>query len=590
MTLTLLLLVANSLLIWKTQRDFGYIAEVEFELQKLRASIVHLDEILTMSCRLSAATGDLQWEQRYREYEPLLDQAIRQAIELTPESNNVDAAAQTDAANVKLVRIENQAFDLVRRGQLKEASALLAGAEYSQQKQIYSDGMQRLAVAIDKTITDGVGRYRLHQVFAVTCTVLGSLVLAVTWFATLRIVHRDNVRRRQAEEALNTAHAQLELRVQDRTKELQESEQRFDSAARGSHDGLWNWDIRSDSEWWSPRFYELLGYDDGEIEASFAQFQDLLHPDDKQRTLAAIASHLDDQVPYDIEYRLRTKSGTYRWFSARGQAIWNDVRAPVRMAGSIRDITDRIAAEQALKQRARELEVANRDLQEFAHITSHDLREPLRAVSGFCSLLAQRYQALLDEQGKEFMQHIVEGASRMSNLLDGVLAYSRVGTHGSSFEQVDCNKVLETALANLHTAIEESHANVEHDNLPTITCDKTQLVQLFQNLIANAVKYRDERNPQIHVSAAKDGDFWQFRVQDNGIGFDSSQSEGIYDIFRRLHTRDEYAGLGLGLAICKRIVQRHGGRIWAESETGVGSTFYFTISERAQGEPTNIIK
>ncbi|MGB6042098.1 MAG: ATP-binding protein, partial [Pirellulales bacterium] len=188
------------------------------------------------------------------------------------------------------------------------------------------------------------------------------------------------------------------------------------------------------------------------------------------------------------------------------------------------------------------------------------------------------------------MQHIVEGASRMSNLLDGVLAYSRVGTHGSSFEQVDCNKVLETALANLHTAIEESHANVEHDNLPTITCDKTQLVQLFQNLIANAVKYRDKRNPQIHVSAAKDGDFWQFRVQDNGIGFDSSQSEGIYDIFRRLHTRDEYAGLGLGLAICKRIVQRHGGRIWAESETGVGSTFYFTISERAQGEPTNIIK
>ena len=198
-------------------------------------------------------------------------------------------------------------------------------------------------------------------------------------------------------------------------------------------------------------------------------------------------------------------------------------------------------------------------------------------VANFTQLLADRYRDKLDQDGVDFVAYAVDGATRMQRLIQDLLMYSRVGTRGKSFEQTDCNEVLGAAIANLQVAIEESGAVVGHDELPTVMADGSQLAQLFQNLVGNALKFRSETPPRVHVSAVRKGTGWVFSVRDNGIGIDSQFGERIFVIFQRLHARGEYPGTGIGLALCKKIVERHGGRIWVESEIGKGSTFFFTI-------------
>jgi light-regulated signal transduction histidine kinase (bacteriophytochrome) len=213
-------------------------------------------------------------------------------------------------------------------------------------------------------------------------------------------------------------------------------------------------------------------------------------------------------------------------------------------------------------------------------VASHDLQEPLRMVTSYLQLIAQRYRGRLDAAADEFIAFAVDGAARMHRLISDLLAYSRVGTRSRAFEPVDCQAALDQALANLEIAIEEAGATVTRDPLPIVPADEGQLVQLFQNLIGNAVKFHGQAPPCVHISAQRRreaGDEWYFSVRDNGIGIDPQQFERIFMIFQRLHTMAEYSGTGIGLAICKKIVERHGGRIWVESQPGQGSTFYFTL-------------
>jgi PAS domain S-box-containing protein len=225
-----------------------------------------------------------------------------------------------------------------------------------------------------------------------------------------------------------------------------------------------------------------------------------------------------------------------------------------------------------------ELSRSNADLQQFAYAASHDLQEPLRTVSSFTQLLERRYKEKLDSKAEEFIGFIVEGSRRMQILIDDLLAYSRVGTKGEGFQPVPMEEVLTESLANLQAALEETGAQVDRDPLPVVSGDRLQLVQLFQNLLSNALKFhKPGEPPRLRISARRSGSEWSFSVADNGIGIDPGQLDRIFVIFQRLHGRQEYPGTGIGLALCKRIVERHGGRIWVESEKGKGSVFFFAL-------------
>jgi len=245
------------------------------------------------------------------------------------------------------------------------------------------------------------------------------------------------------------------------------------------------------------------------------------------------------------------------------------------------DITERKHAEEALKETLADLTRSNEDLQQFAYVASHDLQEPLRNVATCLQMLEKKYRNSLDTDTDKLIRFSVEGATRMRALIQDLLAYSRVATKGKAPERIDCEQVLERALKNLRSSIAEAESVITHDPLPTIRVDDTQLLQVFQNLIQNAIKFRRHEPPKVHVCAVKNKNEWIFSVTDNGIGIKTDQFERIFVIFQRLHKRDHYDGTGLGLAIVKKVVERHGGRVWVESELGVGSTFYFTIPEKA---------
>ncbi len=247
-----------------------------------------------------------------------------------------------------------------------------------------------------------------------------------------------------------------------------------------------------------------------------------------------------------------------------------------------KDLERRVAERTAeLAERAKDLERSNTELQQFAYVASHDLQEPLRTIASFTQLLAKRYNDKLDDKAREFINFAVDGSKRMQILINDLLAYSRVGTQGKPFTPTRCDAVLDRILKNLKTGIESSGAVITRDPLPVVMADEVQLAQLFQNLLTNAMKFRGADVPRIHISAAPDGTKWKVMVRDNGIGISPEHHDRIFVIFQRLHTKTQFPGTGIGLAISKKVAERHGGRIWIEPSPGGGTTFCFTIGDRA---------
>ena len=276
--------------------------------------------------------------------------------------------------------------------------------------------------------------------------------------------------------------------------------------------------------------------------------------------------------------------GVIEFFSARIEQPDEEwLRMFAAIGSQIGQFIERKRMEEALADKARELERSNQELEQFAYVASHDLQEPLRMISSYTQLLARRYADKLDADGHEFVKFAVDGATRMQALINDLLTYSRVGTKAKAFAAVDTAEVMQRVLKNLEVAIQESQARITVDQLPVVTGDATQLTQLFQNLVGNAIKFRGEPPPVIRISAFRatnDGPTcWQFAVRDQGIGIESQHFERIFVIFQRLHSRDEYPGTGIGLAVCKKIVERHGGQIWVESKPGAGTIFHFTLRE-----------
>ena len=291
------------------------------------------------------------------------------------------------------------------------------------------------------------------------------------------------------------------------------------------------------------------------------------------------AEALAQQIGTGIELRGRRKYGS----EFPIEIMLSPLESPegILVTAAIRDITERKKSEERLVKTVGELKRSNDELQQFAYVASHDLQEPLRMVASYTQLLAKRYIGRLDSDADEFIAYAVDGSNRMQGLIRDLLAYSRAGTNGKDLHQISSEKALKDALANLRATIQESGALVTHDSLPVITTDDTQLTQVFQNLVGNAIKYHSAEVPRVHVSATKNGGKeWTFSVRDNGLGIDPQYFERIFVLFQRLHGREEFKGTGIGLTICKKILERLGGRIWVESQPEKGSTFYFALPER----------
>ena len=309
------------------------------------------------------------------------------------------------------------------------------------------------------------------------------------------------------------------------------------------------------------------------------------HPDDRDVTDAQRARvRAGEARSVRFEKRYLRKDGSTVWVSLGVALLRDELGTPRYEIAMFDDITERKQAEAALREAHEELKRSNAELEQFAYVASHDLQEPLRMVSSYTQLLVRRYGEKLDADAKEFMGFIVDGAARMKQLIEDLLAYSRVGSKGKDFKRVELDRPLRRALANLKAALAEAGAEVTHDALPALEADEAQLAQLFQNLIGNALKFRAARAPRIHVGVAEHPGCIEIAVRDNGIGIEPQYFERIFMVFQRLHSKGEYPGTGIGLAICKKVVERHGGQIRVESTPGEGSAFIFTLpKERANG-------
>jgi PAS domain S-box-containing protein len=394
----------------------------------------------------------------------------------------------------------------------------------------------------------------------------------------------------------------LDITERRRAEEaLRRSEERYALAQRAADMGSWDWDIESNALFWSEQIEPLFGFDPGEFEGTYDAFLNTVHPDDRDFVVESVNACLEDpDREYAIDHRIVWPNGEVRWVSETGDVIRNTQGQPIRMLGIVQDVTQSKQAEMALAQKTAELARSNAELEQFAYIASHDLQEPLRKVRAFGDRLEDKYGDLLEERGRDYLDRMRNAAHRMQRLINALLSYSRVTTQARPYEPVDLDDVLREVLSDLELRIAQSGGQIRVGDLPTLHADGLQMHQLFQNLLTNALKFhREGEAPVVNVSARcfaaqeaaehedfPDVAFCQIRVEDEGIGFDQKYVDRIFDPFQRLHGRGQYEGTGMGLAICRKIVERHGGRITADSQPGEGAAFIVTlpICQRMEGE------
>jgi PAS domain S-box-containing protein len=373
-------------------------------------------------------------------------------------------------------------------------------------------------------------------------------------------------------------------------KQLQENEERLRLALEAGRLGTWELDTATGRNWFSPETEALWGFAPRTFPGTFAAFMATIHPNDharvQQMAQQIAAGQSPERLDYRLDYRIVRPDGDVRWIEAFGQFFAPTPGGPVcGSRGVVMDITERKQAEAERELLLRELQRVNEELQQFAHVVSHDLNEPLRTMRSYVQLLAQRTKGKLDAEAAEDMAFIADAAQRMQQMLADLLAYTRAG-QTPALRAVDCEAVLAQVLNALQTQVTECAAIITHDPLPIVHGDATRLGQVLQNLIGNALKFCETKPPRIHITARQEDQHWRFAVRDNGIGIDPRHSERIFGAFQRLHARKEYPGTGMGLAICKKIVEQHGGRLWVESRPGEGSIFYFIVSDiRGRGGP-----
>lgn len=394
-----------------------------------------------------------------------------------------------------------------------------------------------------------------------------------------------------AKEGSNPRHLCMIENITDRKiqeESLRESNERFEYASKATSDVIWDWNLQNNKVIRAGNgMHELFGYDSETISRDNNFWAKHVHPEDLNRVIERREKILNEtqEIYWEDEYRFLKSDGKYSFVHDKGFIIRDEKNIPVRMTGATQDISERKEVEILLKElnnkleiRAEELEKSNSELERFAYVASHDLQEPLRMVTSFLALLEKKYNYQLDSTAQQYIHFAVDGASRMKVLIMDLLQYSRTSRSRDAVGNTDMNSVLKEVLQTFDEKIKELKAEFRVSTLPILpNTRRTQMVQLMQNLVGNALKYHGKKQPEIEISAAENEKDFIFCVKDNGIGFDKKYAERIFVIFQRLHSRSEYSGTGIGLSICKKIIEIHGGNIWVESEIGKGSSFYFSI-------------
>ncbi len=387
------------------------------------------------------------------------------------------------------------------------------------------------------------------------------------------------------ERAKNLLLIILENRIAQ--EDIKLSNQRYDLVAKATNDVIWEWNLDTNTIVSANEgFGRVYGYNPGKLLGDYDTWKKWIHPEDFERVIEKRRSILKNpyHLYWDDEFRIINKEGKYYFMYHKAYIVRNETGKAIRLFGAMQNISQRkedeallIELNNRLKQRADELAASNVELERFAYIASHDMQEPLRMITSFLQLFKKKYEDQIDETAEQYIHYAMDGAERMKKLITDLLEYSRIGSNKDSFERVDTNILLNEVVAVFMNRIAETNATIAVGELPVIHANKTQMFQLFQNLIGNALKYSGKIQPHIQIEGKEEEKQFVFSVRDNGIGIKPMFFEKIFVLFQRLHHKNEYSGTGIGLTICKKIVERHDGKIWVESQPGVGSCFYFAI-------------
>lgn len=379
----------------------------------------------------------------------------------------------------------------------------------------------------------------------------------------------------------------LEVQVDRQSLQLKKSNERFEYATMATSDAIWDWNLLNNEVYRSENFEKLFGYPISDFNSRHKFWDSKIHPDDKEKVNLNLQQSLEGNDNYwNQEFRIQKSNGKYAYIIDKGIILRNEDGKAIRLIGATQDISEIKANEKALfkmskelLKRAQELELSNAELEQFAYVASHDLQEPLRMITSFLKLIERKYNPLLDEKGKQYIHFSIDGAERMKQIILDLLEYSRVDNVDYK-ETVDLNELISEIKLLVKKLILERKAKISFTNLPKIMAAKSPMRQLFQNIIENSLKYSNpDLAANIEINSEDIGGFWKFSIEDNGIGIAKEHHEKVFQIFRRLHTRDKYSGTGIGLAIAKRIVEKHGGEIWIDSELGKGTTVFFTLQK-----------
>ena len=362
-------------------------------------------------------------------------------------------------------------------------------------------------------------------------------------------------------------------------KKLNEAQEKLSIALENGNIGIWEWNLVTDEIFWDKNSMEMMRVNETDVVKSYKDFEGLLNEEDIPHVQRALKRTINLNVPFNTIYRLKSPEGDPVYINSKAMLYKDDKGNPYRLLGVVIDISEmKKGTDKVLFNLNEELLRSNKELQSFAYVASHDLQEPLRMISSFTQLLQKKYSDKLDQNAQDYINFAVDGANRMYDLINGLLDYSRIQTKGKIFKTVKMQEIIEMVKRNLKNSLADKNVSVTSEILPDVYGDEAQMLQLMQNLVGNAVKFNKE-NKNVYIGVAEEHDNYVFSVKDEGIGIEAQYFDRIFQIFQRLVPRDEYVGTGIGLAICKRIVERHGGKIWVESEPDKGSTFYFTLSK-----------